>query len=132
MTTEYDNLLYACIPCNLAKGSSETPNPLTTLIAGAVQVSNDGRILALTPEAARLIDLLGLDGKRMTEFRELWIGIIRLATKFDSDLYRRLMGYPSNLPDLSALDPPGDNARPNGVATCHFQRQKAGRLPETY
>jgi hypothetical protein len=42
LETDYGNLLYACIPCNLAKGSSVTPNPLSVLIASGVSVSTDG------------------------------------------------------------------------------------------
>jgi hypothetical protein len=132
VTAEYENLLYACIPCNLIKADSETPDPLLTLLESAVEISKDGVIRASTSEAARLIELLGLDGTRMTEFRELWMGIIGLAARFDPDLYRRLMGYPSNLPDLSTLHPPAGNARPEGVANSHLQRQRAGTLPDTY
>ena len=132
LEAEYDNLLYACIPCNLAKGSSETPDPLSVLVGDGVSVSGGGVIHGTTPEASRLIELLGLNRVRAVEFRELWIGIVRLAAKFDQDLFRRVVGFPSDIPDLSSLEPPGGNTRPGGVAASYSEQKKAGTLPETY
>jgi hypothetical protein len=128
----YDNLLYACAACNLAKQAEEIPDPLTLLIRSNVRVSEDGRLQARTPEAASLIEILGLDADDAVEFRMSWIGIVALASKSDPDLYRRLMGFPSDLPDLEQLQPPGGNTRPEGLdASCHAQRRR-GQLPETY
>ncbi len=132
LETEYGNLLYACIPCNLGKRDSLTPDPLAVLLLESVVVSDDGTIRGTTPEAARLIELVGLDRPRAVEFREMWIGIVRLAAAFDPDRHRRIMGYPADLPDLSALDPPGGNAKPEGIAASHLARKSAGTLPETY
>ena len=89
-------------------------------------------IRGISPETSRLIELLGLDRARAAEFRELWIGIVRLAAKFDPALHRRLMGYPADLPDLSTLEPPDGNTRPDGVKASHFEKQKAGMLPDVY
>src|SRR5262249_49885769 len=100
---EYDNLLYGCVSCNLSKGSLETPDPLSSLLDPAVQVSEDGSIHAQTPPARKLIELLGLNRPRLREFRALWIRIVRLAALHDSALFRRLLGYPADLPDLSSL-----------------------------
>lgn len=132
LETEYGNLLYACIPCNLAKSSDHIPDPLGVLLHESVVVSDDGTIRGTTPEASRLIELVGLDRPRAVEFREMWVGIVRLAATFDTDRHRRIMGYPADLPDLSALDPPGGNAKPEGVAASHLARRKAGTLPDTY
>jgi len=46
-------------------------------------VSEDGVIRNTSPDAVRLIKLIGLDRARAAEFRELWIRIVRLAAKFD-------------------------------------------------
>ena len=64
-----------------------------TLTSPEVQVGEDGLLHTATPEAARLIKLLGLNGKIAVEFRLLWIGIVALAAKGDPDLYRRLLGF---------------------------------------
>jgi hypothetical protein len=68
----------------------------------------------------------------LREFRELWIRIVRLAALHDPALFRRLMGYPADLPDLSTPRPPQGNTRPDGVQQSHFARRQRGELPDTY
>jgi hypothetical protein len=132
LALEYENLLYGCVSCNLAKGSQKTPNPLSCLLDPVVQVSEDGAIHAQTPAARKLIDMLGLNRPRLREFRELWIRIVRLAALCDPELSRRLRGYPIELPDLSTLRPPEGNTHPAGVAQSHFARRQRGELPDVY
>ncbi len=76
---DYDNLLYACATCNTAKGARSVPDPLAVLTSPEVRIAEDGTIHADSVEAARLIELLGLDSPQSTEFRMLWIGIVALA-----------------------------------------------------
>src|SRR5207244_391892 len=109
---EYDNLVYACIACNGVKRNRVVPDATTVLTAKDVWVSADGVIHSATPEAAKLIELLGLDSEQSTEFRMLWLGIIALAAASNTELYNRLMGFPADLPDLRRLRPPGGNKRP--------------------
>lgn len=100
LVTQYDNLLYACATCNAAKGDRELPDPLVVLTSASVRVAEDGIIKTETPEAARLVEMLGLDSEQSAEFRMLWIGIVALAARHEPELHRRLMGYPDELPDL--------------------------------
>ncbi len=129
---DYDNLLYACSTCNGAKGDRLLPDPLAVLTSASVRVTEDGVIHANDREAARLIELLGLDSPPSTEFRMLWIGIIALAARHDPELHRRLLGFPDDLPDLDLLRPPGGNTRPQGIAASHFHQRQRGELPATY
>ena len=128
LAREYDNLLYGCVSCNLSKGSQATPDPLSRLLDPEVKVSEDGGIHANTPPAGKLIELLGLNRPRLREFRELWIRIVRLAALHDPALFQQLMRYPADLPDLTALRPPEDNTRPDGIPQSHFARQQRGEL----
>lgn len=132
LTTEYDNLVYACATCNAAKSDHELPDPVETLLRADVRVADDGRIEGDTPGARRLIRVLGPDDPEHTEFRLLWIGIIALAARHDPELFGRLMGFPTDLPDLGALKPPDGNTRPAGVALSHFEQRARGELSETY
>jgi hypothetical protein len=132
LALDYDNLVYGCVACNLTKGSLEIPNPLSVLLDPTVKVSENGTIHASTPQARKLIELLGLNRPRLQEFRSMWIRIVRLASLFDLALFRQLMGYPLDLPDLSVLRPPQGNTRPGGIAQSHFARRQRGELPETY
>ena len=83
-------------------------------------------------EADRLIDLLDLNHPRKVEFRALWIEVVRLSSQSDPDLYRRVAGYPTDLPALSRLRPPGGNVRPEGIAQSHYALRARGELPNTY
>jgi hypothetical protein len=85
-----------------------------------------------SPEAARLIDLVGLNRPRLREFRELWLRIVQLAAVAEPDLHRRLLSFPDDLPELKRLRPPGGNTRPAGMTASHFARRQARTLPATY
>ncbi len=128
----YDNLVYSCATCNAAKGARLLPNPETTLVRDCIQVEEDGRLVCRTPEARRLVRMLGLNDVEFVEFRMLWLGIVALAKEHDPALWRRLMGYPIDLPDLEALRPPGGNVRPEGVRESSFALKLRGELPEVY
>jgi hypothetical protein len=129
---DYDNLLHACATCNLAKGNRVLPDPLTVLTSATVRVAEDGTIHTDDPEAAQLIEMLGLDSEESTEFRLLWIGIVALAARHDTALYERLLSLPDDLRDLGRLRPPGGNTRPKGVDTSYFRLRERGQLPATY
>jgi hypothetical protein len=131
LALEYDNLLYACVSCNLSKGSLHTPDP-SVLRSPSVRVAEDGVIHADTPQGQKLIELLELNRPRLCEFRELWIRMVQLAATHDPALFRQLLRYPEDLPDLSPLRPPGGNTRPNGIAESYRARRQRGDLPDTY
>ncbi|HEV3115460.1 MAG TPA: HNH endonuclease [Gemmataceae bacterium] len=131
LALDYDNLLYTCATCNSIKRALEISDPLSVLIQANVRVSEDGRIHTDLPEAACLIEILGLNSEETVEFRMTWIGIIALAAA-DLALYRKLMGFPNDLPDLNPLRPPAGNKRPEGVTASHHARRHRGELPETY
>jgi len=128
----YDNLLYACVTCNGAKGDRLVPDPLQTFHGESVRVGRDGWMQSDTVEAAHLIELLDLNHPRKVEFRALWIEVVRLSLQNDRGLYRRITGFPEFLPDLSRLRPPGGNLRPEGITRSHHARRTRGELPETY
>jgi hypothetical protein len=131
-TLDYDNLLYACSRCNSAKGSQSIPDPAVTMVKGAVSVAADGQIVAWTPDAKELIRKLRLDSAELTHFRRIWLEVIALAQKYDADLFQKLLGFPADLPNLSALRPPLGNSRPEGIGQSHHARRQRGELPPTY
>ncbi len=128
---DYENLLYACVTCNSAKGDQVVPNPCESMLQGRVFVYEDGSVHATETETRRLIRKLGLDDPEYCEFRRLWIGIIALSREYKPELYRRLMGFPDELPNLSTLRP-SDNSKPEGVEQSCYARRARGELPETY
>ncbi len=87
-------------------------DPTQVLTAEQVQVHSDGSIDGLTPEAERLIWLLDLDGDDYRQWRLAWMRIIDLAAEYDRGLYRQLMGFPWDLPNLRRVRTLGGNSRP--------------------
>lgn len=128
---DYDNLHYVCHGCNLLKGAQKLPNPLNVLIASSVIVQVDGTIQGKTPEANRLIRLVGLNRPEYVDWRRLVFSIVALAVRLDPQLLQRMLAYPEELPDLSQLRPP-KNRRPAGIRKSCYARRAAGRLPEAY
>jgi len=128
----YENLLYSCVTCNSIKGARTVPDPLVVLLDSSVVVTTDGVMDATTAEARKLIELLDLNHPKKTEFRAQWIAVVGLSQRLDPKLFRRLMDFPDDLPDLSRLRPPGGNARPEGVAGSHYARRVRGELPDCY
>lgn len=108
------------------------PDPLAELLAGAVSVDADGKIVTRTPGAERIVELLDLNSDDEIETRAQLIELIALLAEVRPELYRKWMSYPADLPDLYGLKPPGGNTRPEGVEQSHFARKQRGELPETY
>jgi hypothetical protein len=130
--TDYDNLLYVCARCNLAKRDRDVPDPTIHLTAREVYVHPDGRLEGLTVAAKSLIGKLDLDSPQARQWRLIWMRNVELARDFDREQYERLLGFPDDLPDLSALRPPGGNTRPVGVQNSHFARRQQNQLQATY
>lgn len=136
LVRDYDNLLYACIRCNSLKQDADVLDPCRVALGEYLEVREDGTIHATTPEALEHVLILGLDDERLTLYRaEMLRRLKRLANlpgEESKEELRALLRFPLNLPNLGAMRPPGGNTRPEGVAGCHYNRRRAGTLPETY
>jgi hypothetical protein len=132
---DYSNLVYACLTCNSSKRDQRLPNPCASGYAALLLVREDGQIEGITPDGQAMVDKLGLNHKRLREFRCRLLSLLRriqrTARGRQADL-RRWFGYPDDLPELAVLRPPGGNGRPKGIAQSHQDRQRRGELPDTY
>lgn len=128
---DYDNLLYACHPCNLRKGDRLVPDPTTQLVAPAIHVQLSGKLSGVTDEARRIIAVMCLNSPNLVRWRLTWMRIIDLCHQHDPELYQALMSYPADLPDLSRLQPP-NNTRPQGIRNSYYARRNAGTLPPEF
>jgi hypothetical protein len=126
---EYENLVYTCHGCNLRKGDQKLPNEF--LNSENVRVYEDGRMIGLTPQADLLIRLLWLNSPQTIEWRRLWIRIVQLAEEHNDKLFRQLIGYPEELPDLAKLNAPS-NSKPDGIEQSYHARRGHGKLQATY
>lgn len=130
LVTTYENLLYSCAGCNLAKGKRSVPDPCVCMLHNSVEVFENGEINAKTKEALRTIRILGLDSREDVEFRGQLIGIYRLK-ECDFEKFLNWMGYPTELPDLSTKNCP-TNSRPDGIHESAHALRERGQLPDYY
>ena len=130
--TDYSNLVYACSQCNQAKSSGQLPSPESDAFGKHLTVEDDGSIKALDPKGEIIIAALRLDNDSNNRYRSLILRILRLAHEHDSDLYREMMGYPEDLPDLSKRQPPEGNSKKDGLLGSAFARGEKGELPDCY
>jgi hypothetical protein len=126
----YDNLLYACHTCNLLKGRKGLPDPSQVLTAETVRVNPDGSMEGQSADARKLIAILGLDSDSYRHWRLVWMRNVELAKEYDSEHFRRLLGFPDDLPRLNQSPP--DNTRPEGVQQSWYAKRQRGELPEVY
>ena len=128
----YDNLLYSCARCNLAKGACSVSDPTHLLLSGAIEIASHGELVTANPLCLRLIAQLRLNSSEMIHFRRLWLEIIAMAREFNPPLFLELMGFPAELPNLSSLKPPGGNGRAAGIGQSYFAQRERDELPSMY
>ena len=132
LVTAYDNLLYACVACNLTRGNRLVPNPLEHLLVSTVEVQSNGLLLAQTPLAEEIVEALHLSDPEYVVRRRQMMALLEELERRRPDLHATWLGYPDDLPDLLRLRPPGGNSRPAGIDESHVARQMRGELPATY
>ena len=131
LSTDYENLVYACHTCNLRKSGLETYDPETYLLADFVKVYTTGRIVGLNANAEAIIAKLGLDSPKYRKWRLIWIRNVDLAKEYDFDQYKRLLSFPADLPDLAKLAPES-NSKPFGVNQSYHAIRSRGELANYY
>lgn len=134
LRADYDNLLYLCSACNNLKGAALLADPCSISLSECLHFHDDGSVNALLPnrmEGERLIEVLELDQPQLIDYRRIKIGEIKSHAIHNRALYLHQMGYPTELPDLAADEPPS-NSRPAGVGQSHLARQQAGTLALVY
>jgi hypothetical protein len=111
-------------------------NPSDAPLGRHLVIADDGAIRGLTTQGRELIHVCQLDRRNLTEFRrgvlEVLQTVRRLSEKTRREILRHYFGFPSNLPRLPALRPPGGNSRPDGILNCHYEQRKTNKLPEFY
>lgn len=137
LVCDYDNLILLEGRLNLVKGKQRLPNPGKIPLGKCLHVHMDdarlGEIEAFEGNEVGewIIRVLRLDSYDATEVRKLLIGILRSVARTDEQLFRKLIGYPANLPDLTKANPP-DNKRKDGIYNSAHYRMSNGTLPEWY
>lgn len=136
LVCDYDNLLYLAHRMNLVRGKRPLPDPCKVALGKCLAIDPvTGEIRALDDIGigSKIISVLKLDSPDATEDRRKWLQVIRCFAQNDEALFRRWIGYPTDLCDLSKKQVDSDhNSRPLGIAESAFERKRTGTLPEWY
>ncbi len=105
-------------------------------LAQHVEFASDGTAEPLSAEDRFLIRACHLNRPLLVEFRRRLISLLKFLTTQETaegeQLLRELLGFPTDLPDLSAKRPPSGNTRSEGIAQSFFHQQRQGILPDVY
>lgn len=134
---DYDNLLYACQSCNRNRQDVDLPlDPGRNALGVHLRVGSDGVVQALTGEGRFIVRACHLNRPLLLLFRKRMLALIDSLSERggvgDEAVLRDLLAFPTNLPELAALRPPGGNTRPEGIAESCEVRRKRGELPSGY
>jgi hypothetical protein len=133
---EYTNLVYACRHCNSEKGEQVVANPYQVAYGQHLRVEENGQVEMLSREGLAIVQILKLNAPLYVEFRRDILALLHACTESDNPHLRTqqssLMRYPTDLPDLRALRPPGGNTLPDGIDTSYYRLRLRGNLPDLY
>jgi hypothetical protein len=135
LTCEYDNLLYLMHRLNLLRGTRRVPDPCQVALGQCLRVHTKGDGLGyvetLNTVGERIVSVFRLNSADAIEERAKWLRILRNVALTDEQLFRELIGYPANLPDLRGKEPEG-NVRPSGLQESAHHLLQLAQLPEWY
>lgn len=126
---DYDNLVYACSECNGTKAAKHLPSPESVAYGTCLQVNGSGEIQPLDDRGVTIIEALRLDAPEYNHLRRRLIETVAEARPGSKTL-KWCLGYPEDLPNLSAERKAKDNKRPEGIRESHYERKRHGELPE--
>ena len=110
---------------------------MTSPLADHLSIDDAGKITAKTVEGQDFIDLFDLAAPGRDQLRADRLAVLRLKQELPDNpdvdmIYRRAFGYPSELPDLTTLKPPGGNANKGSEKQCCHARRERKELPDVY
>ena len=130
--SEYSNLLYACATCNEAKKDIlGLPDPCKVAFHECLQITAEGRVVALNEDGEKLRQVLLLDSASNVSYRSRLMRTLEVLRNSEIALYREYMGFPEDLPDLRAKRVP-DSQKPDGALNCYFAPRERDELRATY
>lgn len=136
LVCDYDNLILLEGRLNLVKGKRRVPDPSKVALGKCLLVHADGERMGCIEArdgnkiGEQIIRVLRLDSEDATNTRRLWLELLRAAAQANEKLFRELIGYPKQLPDLRAAKV--GNTREKGLLQSARHLQHIGALPEWY
>jgi hypothetical protein len=135
LTCEYDNLLYLQHRLNLIRGRRSIPDPGLVALGQCLRVHTQGDRLGfietLNEVGERIERVFRLNSDDAVSEREKWLKILRSVAITDEKLFRQLIGYPKDLPDLRRKQDK-ENTRKAGLQISAGFLLDSGQLPDWY
>lgn len=129
----YDNLILSCQWCNNRKLADSVPDPAAIAYGNCLRVDDDsGEVRALSEDGLILIRVLKLNHQDQIRTRLDTLRTLKILAIHAPNDWKRIMGFPEELPDLGRKRPPGGNSRPNGIPESYFEQHQRDELPEVY
>lgn len=127
----YENLVYACTRCNIARGMKPIPDPCLAPFELAVQM--DGSVIsACGATGEKTIDVCNLNEPTLVAFRKHVIESINDAREFGrTERLDYWLGYPLNMPNLTRKTK-CVNKMTGSAETCYFMLHEQGKLHRHY
>jgi len=130
---DYDNLVLACQWCNNRKLADSVPDPVAVAYGNCLRVEDaTGEVRALNPDGEILIRVLKLNGDAQVRTRFDTLRRLEIMARCAPDEWKRMMGFPEELPKLRQKRPPDGNTRPEGIDDSWHEKKQRGDLPEVY
>jgi hypothetical protein len=130
---EYDNLVLTCQWCNNRKLAQSVPDPVAVAYGNCLRVDDEsGEVRPLTEDGVILTRVLRLNHPNQVRMRSDTIRRLKIMARCAPDEWKRMMGFPEQLPNLRRKSPPGGNTRPNGLDESRYELQQRNGLPDVY
>jgi hypothetical protein len=57
---------------------------------------------------------------------------LKIMARCAPNEWKRMMGFPEDLPNLRRKNPPDGNSRPEGITESWYEQRQRDELPEVY
>jgi len=127
----YQNLVYACIRCNTARGRKQIADPCEASLG--LHIEPNGIAVSISGDYGnRIIDTYNLNDAKLVDFRKHVLGQIELAIQTNrDDLLDYWFGFPLNMPNLTRKTR-CKNAIPDSASLCYFMQYEQGKIGKRY
>lgn len=130
---DYNNLVLTCQWCNNRKLADSVPDPVAVAYGNCLRIDDStGEVRSLDKDGEILIRVLKLNSLEHIRTRLSTLLQLKIMARCAPNEWKRMMGFPEDLPNLRRKNPPDGNSRPEGLdESCYEQRQR-NELPEVY
>lgn len=130
---DYNNLVLTCQWCNNRKLADSVPDPVAVAYGNCLRLDDStGEVRSLDKGGEILIRVLKLNSLEHIRTRLDTLRQLKIMAQCAPDEWKRMMGFPEDLPNLRRKNPPDGNSRPEGLDESCYERKVRNELPEVY